>query len=289
MSCGFCCSFMKSFVFSGKIFFLQKRNCFLLTAVVFFVRIRLVEANQLRFFIAYWLDGANFCEKGYFRKKQSILHREGFPVFILFAFGRLFLWFSLPRKHPRKEVYHLLDHYLIEHCSPTLACLKTANLFSFACSSRDELRHHIRDCNQCLFGTGVSLTVLAERERSALVYVFRRDKLVEDLKKPGVKELLARYGYERFSPGAALSMLRQRFRNCREFPHEIGLFLGYPLGDVRGFIENGGKNCKCSGCWKVYGNEQEVLRLFEKYRKCREAYRKSFRLGKNIRQLTVSA
>ncbi|MDO4733331.1 MAG: DUF3793 family protein, partial [Bacillota bacterium] len=96
-------------------------------------------------------------------------------------------------------------------------------------------------------------------------------------------------GYKQLSPGKALAMLRSRFLESREFPHEIGLFLGYPLGDVCGFIENGGKNCKCSGCWKVYSNEQEVQLLFEKYRKCRETYRKSFRSGKNIRQLTVSA
>lgn len=29
--------------------------------------------------------------------------------------------------------------------------------------------------------------------------------------------------------------------------------LGYPAEDVQGFIENETKECKCVGCWKVYG------------------------------------
>ena len=42
-----------------------------------------------------------------------------------------------------------------------------------------------------------------------------------------------------------------------DFPHEIGLLLGYPPEDVSGFIENGGKNFLCSGYWKVYKGRQE--------------------------------
>jgi hypothetical protein len=37
-----------------------------------------------------------------------------------------------------------------------------------------------------------------------------------------------------------------------EFPHEIGIFLGYPPEDVAAFIENDGKNYACRTHWKVY-------------------------------------
>ena len=53
---------------------------------------------------------------------------------------------------------------------------------------------------------------------------------------------------------------------CEKFPHEIGLFLDYPLVDVIGFIRNTGKNCKCSGCWKAYGNAKEAEKTFCKYK-----------------------
>lgn len=48
----------------------------------------------------------------------------------------------------------------------------------------------------------------------------------------------------------------------KDFPHEIGLFLGYPLEDVQGFIENRAEGYKCVGCWKVYGDEEYAKQEF---------------------------
>ena len=73
------------------------------------------------------------------------------------------------------------------------------------------------------------------------------------------------------------------------FPHEVGLFLGYPLDDVTGFIEQKGKNYKCCGIWKVYGNEKQTQMLFRKLKKCSEIYRRLFADGRSILQLTVAA
>ena len=49
----------------------------------------------------------------------------------------------------------------------------------------------------------------------------------------------------------------------RIFPHEMGIFLGYPLGDVKGFIVHGGKNYLYSGYWKVYENVEETRKKFQ--------------------------
>ena len=54
-----------------------------------------------------------------------------------------------------------------------------------------------------------------------------------------------------------------------DFPHEIGAFLGYPVSDILGFIENNGKNYKFSGYWKVYGDAEEAKILFERYDRSR--------------------
>ena len=83
--------------------------------------------------------------------------------------------------------------------------------------------------------------------------------------------------------------MKLRFHEDGAFPHEIGLFLGYPLGDVMGFIENAGRNSKCSGCWKVYCNECEAIKLFARFDKCREVYKRLFKQGKSLLQLTVAA
>ena len=84
------------------------------------------------------------------------------------------------------------------------------------------------------------------------------------------------------------AMLRKRFAEETGFPHEIGLFLGYPLGDVKGYIEYAGRNSKCSGCWKVYCNECEAMKAFAKFDKCKQVYKKIFQEGRGLSKLTVS-
>ena len=55
-----------------------------------------------------------------------------------------------------------------------------------------------------------------------------------------------------------------------DFPHEIGLLLGYPPEDVIGFIENRGQNPLYIGYWKVYSNLEECRKVFAGYDQARE-------------------
>jgi hypothetical protein len=52
-------------------------------------------------------------------------------------------------------------------------------------------------------------------------------------------------------------------------PHEIGIFLGYPLDDVKGFIKNKGKNYLINGYWKVYSDIPYAIQQFAKYNKAK--------------------
>ena len=74
-----------------------------------------------------------------------------------------------------------MEDYLIEHCSPTLASLKTANLFNYMYDSEAELADYIGNLNRNLGKKGVTVDVLRKYEHSALIYVFRERKLQEDL------------------------------------------------------------------------------------------------------------
>ena len=183
----------------------------------------------------------------------------------------------------------MMEKFLVEHCSPTLASIKTANLFTYKFETEEELHDSLRILNDSVRDKGVSLMILRKNEHKALIYVCRISRLAEDLKKQGVYEFLNRYGYESTDPAYALDRLRKRLETRQDFPHEIGLFLGYPLGDVVGFVENAGQNCKCAGCWKVYCNECEAIKIFAKYKKCREVYTKLWNNGRSILQLTVAA
>lgn len=108
-------------------------------------------------------------------------------------------------------------------------------------------------------------------------------------KKNGVAEFLFSYGYDITNIQACIERLNKRICESENFPHEIGLFLGYPLGDVTGFIENKGKNSLYTGFWKVYCNKNETLKTFEKYKKCKKVYQKLYNGGKPLMQLTATA
>lgn len=105
-----------------------------------------------------------------------------------------------------------------------------------------------------------------------------------------------RGGYDTGSLAACIELLHKRIcgtdlqstlsGSCA-FPHEIGLFLGYPFEDVMGFIENKGENYLCSGCWKVYSCEQDAKECFCKYKECTRAYEELFDEGVSLECLAI--
>ena len=183
----------------------------------------------------------------------------------------------------------MLEKQIIENCAPTLAGLKTANMFNYKFSTLKSLYQELEMSNQTLEAKGLYTEVLKITESRALIYVYRKKRLQNDLKKEGVFELLKKYGYSSSNLSDCIDYLKIRLQEYDCFPHEIGIFLDYPLLDVIGFIEHGGKNCKCCGIWKVYSNECETSRLFARFKKCTDTYIEVFTKGRSLLQLTVAA
>lgn len=187
------------------------------------------------------------------------------------------------------NLFESIEKSLIRHCSPTLASLKTASLFAIEFTCRKELNDVLREWNKRLSDKGVAMLALRETNNRALIYVFRKNRLRSDLCCPKIERFLKSSGYGSTSIGAALSTLRAHLTEHEDFPHEIGIFLGYPIEDVIGFITNKGQNCKCTGCWKVYCNECEAEKTFARYKKCEAVYMQLWERGRSVRQLTVAA
>lgn len=178
---------------------------------------------------------------------------------------------------------------LATHCAPTLAGLKTGSLFTCRITGKAQIAETITDWNRIFSGKGLFVKVLRIFQDRALIYVYRKAKLEMDLSRTEVQPFLETQGYLPGNVEQMLAHLVERIQENEEFPHEIGLFLGYPFEDVKGFIENKGKNCKCVGCWKVYTDECRARELFMKYRYCTELYCKSVKEGVSIQQLIVAA
>ncbi len=184
----------------------------------------------------------------------------------------------------------MFERYLIENCSPTLASLKTANLFRYTYDTEEELQESVEKWNDQIAPKGVSVEILYQTKEWALIYVYRRMALERDLHRDGAEQLLEQCGYgHAVTVETAIPHLKTRLQADGSFPHEIGLFLGYPLEDVIGFIRNQGHNSKCTGYWKVYGDAAEAGRTFARFRKCQDVYGRLWKEGRrSVLQLTVA-
>lgn len=179
----------------------------------------------------------------------------------------------------------MLESKLIQHAAPTLAGLKVANLL---CLPKNVATvEAIRECQKKMRGKGISLLCLREQYDRILLYIFRPKRLMKWLEDAAVSDFLKRQGYEETSLSGALQTLRIHFQRQEGFPHEIGIFLGYPIEDVEGFIQHRGANCKYCGVWKVYGNVDEAKRLFQRYHKCQAVYERCYRAGFELPRLVV--
>lgn len=181
------------------------------------------------------------------------------------------------------------EETILRHCAPTLARIKTANLFTCEVKSREELKEELRKYNKKFVKKGLRILPLRYKDGRALIYVYRPSLLSQDLKHSYARELLSTLGYIPQSAGLSVVRLIKRLNEVEDFPHEIGLFLGYPAEDVKGFIEDGSRNYKCKGYWKVYSDEEKARRLFEKYKHCTSVYAEKWAQGRSLDRLTVGA
>jgi hypothetical protein len=175
---------------------------------------------------------------------------------------------------------------LIENCAPAFAGIKTGNLFGYQCS-RDEAINDLRNLNHMLLEKGLRAIPLRYRSGRVLMYIYRPARLKKDLENPIAEKILNSCGYPDTDPDMRVRYLITRLEVSGNFPHEIGLFLGYPPEDVDGFIRFSGCNSKFTGYWKVYGDPDKARECFGRYDRCRQAYRLSYKKGVSISQLAV--
>lgn len=183
----------------------------------------------------------------------------------------------------------MLEEMLIRHGAPTLAGLKTGSLFRYTFSSMETLCEQIRDGNRRFLSKGLRVLPLKIEDGTALMYIYRPMRLQKDLSNAEASTLLSQRGYVVGMPSQYIVHLMKRLHEQTDFPHEIGLFLGYPPEDVRGFIENGSRKYKCVGQWKVYDNVEKAEMLFRQYKKCTDAYIRCYRTSRNLDKLAVSS
>lgn len=185
---------------------------------------------------------------------------------------------------------HTLDQLFATHCAPALTGVAPANLISLRRGDFPHLEEELRKYHRAFACRGVCFHTLCSCPGHELILVYRPRLIRQTLERAGVEELLTPWGYDLTRPvEEILAHLGQRVRQGGSFPHEIGVFLGYPLEDVVGFIENQGQNFKLCGPWKVYGDVEAAQQCFTRMQKVSQKIRERMEQGNTLFQVFAVA
>ena len=167
-------------------------------------------------------------------------------------------------------------------CAPVLTGIKPSNLLIVPLEHEDRVRayfFHIRIGCFCLCRTADTVYFL----------VYRTRQLKRCLSRECTLRLLAETGYRKTDFGSILHNASARYEAHMNgeaaFPHEMGLLLGYPVDDVRGFVKNNGEHYLYSGYWKVYADVDKKKRLFRRYERARDRMIRMVASGKGLPQV----
>ena len=167
-------------------------------------------------------------------------------------------------------------------CAPLISGLKVSNLLIISAEDEALVRVILRR-------SGISFFRLLRTGEKVTFLLFRKNPLEAYLKQQEVEAMLAEAGYAELSLGNILSTFQKRYAHYMSaggrFPHEMGLLLGYPAEDVKGFVENEGKNFLYSGYWKVYADVEEKRRLFQKFENVKETVIQLLSYGVGIQDI----
>ncbi len=159
-----------------------------------------------------------------------------------------------------------VDHQLAFQCAPLIAGLKISHLLMIQNTRLHPLWELLKESE-------IRIYVLHAGEEGSVVLLYRERELADYLGREDVASFLRQCGYEKEKLPGIFRQFRGRYQRYRmaggDFPHELGVMLGYPLEDVTGFIRNRGKNCLYAGYWKVYGHAEDKKELFRMYEQAR--------------------
>lgn len=190
---------------------------------------------------------------------------------------------------------------LVVGAAGVISGVKPASLFNFVprrCPPDSHEPHAARKAERevVLVGArglgcfGVTLAALDRRGGRTALFAYRANDLARILANPDCAAFLTYMGYDVTGVGGVVGELRRRmaaYYGARDrtapFPHEVGVLLGYPLADVRGFMSGARETCR--GPWKAYGSARAAQARFRRVARCEGRCRERFEQGESLGEL----
>ncbi|NLT95334.1 MAG: DUF3793 family protein [Clostridia bacterium] len=158
---------------------------------------------------------------------------------------------------------------LLVKLSPTIIGVKPAELINIKFGALEKCRRYFGPFTDFKYMEIRDFTRLGRKQ----LFFYHRQCLMEVLNNEENKKFLIKLGYpSAFDINHYLAILAKKLQS-NSFPHEIGIFLGYPLKDVLGYMGlSSQKVIKVKG-WRYYGDESLSLLQYNKFLKARDVFK----------------
>lgn len=178
-----------------------------------------------------------------------------------------------------QDMERRMEFSLVMQCAPFLKGMRTASILNVD-------KEWVRGLYRLFESTDISCRILVVRKEKCLVLFYRKTELEKVFADGEVRRFLKGYGYEGQKLSQSITQLSMRMelyvKGKMDFPHEMGIFLDYPLEDVKAFIKNGGRKSILTGYWKVYHDLERAGLTFLAFDKAKDSAVNEFLSGKHI-------
>ncbi len=163
-----------------------------------------------------------------------------------------------------------IKNFLIYNTSLVIAKVKPAATITFKKCNRNLYNNWCSIGKAFIKSIGLDFIELRESDDSIVVLIYNHSLLEKYIGKEGNKEFLVGLGYS--EDGTIVEYLNVLTNRYKEFncPHELGIFLGIPINDVKDFMNCNDKKCLLCGYWKVYNDCISAKRIFQYYDQVKE-------------------
>ena len=172
------------------------------------------------------------------------------------------------KKIREKDNIEYMKHMISYFVSPIITGIKPASTISLG--ETKDIYYTWKDHGDSLLKQlNLESILLKDTGKTAIVLIYDRVLLDKHLNIEKNKKFLSNLGYDyQLKVDSCLNCLKHKFSQV-EFPNESGIFLGIPIEEVMGFINN--DECLLSGYFKVYDNCDRAEKVFKLYENSKRA------------------
>lgn len=181
-----------------------------------------------------------------------------------------------------------IENFLLINISQVLSGIKPASTISLVKNKNNIYDKWIKYGIDFIKFIGLEFVELRQNKEIVILLIYNKEELEKSIFNTQHKEFLINLGYDDEQDiQGYIDKLKERYElyHC---PHELGLFLGIPIEDVKDFMNCTEKKCLLCGYWKVYNDSNFAKHIFSMYDEVKIHTSNEILKGSNSRNLAFS-